>query len=176
MKSFPKIIFLATCIFFSACMATVISAQEQASDVDSAEDLPEVRHVVENDLRELTREEKLENLNEVLKDSEDELVNQIPGTAIVETPEGSHVEFNGVRIENLSDEDLDSFSEQVNQKDAQINLENMLSIQRQLKQIQDLQQQNRQQEMLRNLNRTKSPAVSSPPRPPKPPPQPPKRY
>lgn len=162
MKSFPKIIFLATCIFFLGCMATSIGAQEAASRVDSDEDLPQVKHVIADDARELTREEKIESIDDMLQYRED-ISEAVDGIAIVETPEGSHVEFNGVRLENLSDEEVDALMQTVSQKASQINVENMLETQRQLQNMQHLQQINRQQEMMRNLNRPKVPTVPKPP-------------
>lgn len=101
--------------------------------------------------KELTHEERIEALNNILMNRGDILA-LIPGIAIKSGENGNFIEYTGVPIEKLDpvafDELYQTTFRHVNQK----NIENTL---RQLKQLEQINNYNRSQRTIRQLNNRK---------------------
>ena len=161
------LIFLVAFLTLSVMPAgpNMVCAQEEAAapaDAD-AQAAPEAGTPAEEEQQPPSREDMMERLNNILIYRVD-VREAIPGVAVVEDAEGQYVEFNGVRIEDLTDESLMVLYRAVNQQVSLKNIENLQRTQRQMRDLKRIDNMNRQQRQLRQLNK---PAVPKVPKTPK---------
>lgn len=104
----------------------------------------------------LSKEDMLHNLNNVLNYNPD-LVPVIQGLNAKKDEAGAlSYEYNGVKLENLDKETLLGLLRSVNQ---QVSWRNYEKLQRQLKQLKQIDDMNRTQKMLRQQKQTQIPAT-----------------
>lgn len=84
-----------------------------------------------------TREEMLERLNRILRNRQS-IREAVPGMELVGSPVSGHVEYNGIRIEDLSDSALVEIMAKVIMEARVQQMKNMERIQKQLQNVQNL--------------------------------------
>ena len=145
---FSSIVFLFAFSFYS----THLTAEENGSiETQSGQaDLTQTPSEENVEQPALTREEMLERLNTLFEHRLD-IREEVPGLSIMDDGSNVYFEYNGIRLEELSDDALMGLTRFVNQKISLKNIENLQRTQRQMRQLRQINQFNRNQRMLRNL-------------------------